>query len=169
MVKIISFSLAICFFFAIKPIERAIKTDIARESRPAWEMRDASLASRKEKEIKARFSVFTPFLICSPAAISSPESSTAAGPLGLKTAPPPLLLRFFFAFPPPPPSSFISALFSLDSRHLSVRFGVGKVLFFSFLRQIGLREVFFVFVKIGLREVMEFLKSLVIWKISSSL
>ncbi|XP_024031178.1 uncharacterized protein LOC112094474 [Morus notabilis] len=39
--------LLIQFFFAIKPIERAIRTDIARESRPAWEMRDASLASRK--------------------------------------------------------------------------------------------------------------------------
>ncbi|XP_024023474.1 translocase of chloroplast 34, chloroplastic-like [Morus notabilis] len=39
--------LLIQFFFAIKPIERAIKTDIARESRPAWEMRDASLFSRK--------------------------------------------------------------------------------------------------------------------------
>lgn len=39
--------LAIQYFFAIKPIERAIRKDIARESRPAWETRDASLVGRR--------------------------------------------------------------------------------------------------------------------------
>lgn len=35
------------YFFAIKPIERAIKNDIAKESRPSWELRDTGVASRK--------------------------------------------------------------------------------------------------------------------------
>ncbi|KAL5550038.1 hypothetical protein UlMin_000214 [Ulmus minor] len=39
--------LAIQYFFAIKPIERAIKSDIAKESRPAWELRDTSMGGRK--------------------------------------------------------------------------------------------------------------------------
>ncbi|KAM2654318.1 hypothetical protein EV2_025837 [Malus domestica] len=39
--------LAIQYFCAIKPIERAIKSDIAKESRPSWEMRDSSAAGRK--------------------------------------------------------------------------------------------------------------------------
>ena len=34
------------FLFVIKPIERAIKNDIKKESRPPWEVRDASAARR---------------------------------------------------------------------------------------------------------------------------
>ncbi|CAN6700843.1 unnamed protein product [Malus baccata var. baccata] len=39
--------LAIQYFCVIKPIERAIKRDIAKESRPSWEMRDSGAAGRK--------------------------------------------------------------------------------------------------------------------------
>lgn len=35
------------YFFIIKPLQQAIKNDIARETRPAWELRDAGLPSRK--------------------------------------------------------------------------------------------------------------------------
>uniref|UniRef100_A0A7N2M437 Reverse transcriptase zinc-binding domain-containing protein n=2 Tax=Quercus TaxID=3511 RepID=A0A7N2M437_QUELO len=38
---------ALQYFFVIKPIERAIKNDIAKESRPSWEMRDTGVGSRK--------------------------------------------------------------------------------------------------------------------------
>ncbi|XP_075638054.1 translocase of chloroplast 34-like [Castanea sativa] len=38
---------ALQYFFVIKPIERAIKNDIAKESRPSWEMRDTGMGSRK--------------------------------------------------------------------------------------------------------------------------
>ncbi|PON89754.1 Chloroplast protein import component [Trema orientale] len=44
--SLIPLVLALQYFFAIKPIEWAIKSDIAKESRPSWETRD-SLASRK--------------------------------------------------------------------------------------------------------------------------
>lgn len=39
--------LALQYFFIIKPIRRAIKNDISKESRPSWEMRDGGVASRK--------------------------------------------------------------------------------------------------------------------------
>ncbi|XP_062111854.1 translocase of chloroplast 34 isoform X1 [Humulus lupulus] len=39
--------LAFQYFFAIKPIEWAIRGDIAQESRPSWETRDTSMASRR--------------------------------------------------------------------------------------------------------------------------
>ncbi|KAH7522590.1 translocase of chloroplast 34 [Ziziphus jujuba] len=39
--------LVIQYFFAIKPIERAIRNDIAKESRPSWELRDSDKFSRK--------------------------------------------------------------------------------------------------------------------------
>ncbi|OWM75735.1 hypothetical protein CDL15_Pgr021900 [Punica granatum] len=35
------------YFFIIKPIQKAIKNDIAREARPAWEMRDTGSPLRK--------------------------------------------------------------------------------------------------------------------------
>ncbi|XP_048138638.1 translocase of chloroplast 34, chloroplastic-like [Rhodamnia argentea] len=35
------------YFFIIKPLQRAIKNDMARETRPAWELRDTGLSSRK--------------------------------------------------------------------------------------------------------------------------
>jgi len=40
-------SASLQYFFVIKPIERAIKNDIAKESRPSWEMRDTGVGSRK--------------------------------------------------------------------------------------------------------------------------
>ena len=30
------------FYFVIKPIERAIKNDIAKEAKPSWAIRDAN-------------------------------------------------------------------------------------------------------------------------------
>ncbi|KAF4403256.1 hypothetical protein G4B88_028027 [Cannabis sativa] len=39
--------LAFQYFFAIKPIEWAIRGDIAQESRPSWETRDTSMVSRR--------------------------------------------------------------------------------------------------------------------------
>ncbi|KAJ7954543.1 Translocase of chloroplast [Quillaja saponaria] len=38
---------ALQFFLVMKPIERAIKKDIAKESRPSWETRDVSAGNRK--------------------------------------------------------------------------------------------------------------------------
>ncbi|KAI6696127.1 hypothetical protein NL676_016246 [Syzygium grande] len=39
--------LAFQYFFIIKPIQGAIKSDIAKEARPSWELRDVGGASRK--------------------------------------------------------------------------------------------------------------------------
>ncbi|KAI4324885.1 hypothetical protein MLD38_030329 [Melastoma candidum] len=35
------------YFFIIKPIQRAIKSDIAKEAKPAWELRDSGGSSRR--------------------------------------------------------------------------------------------------------------------------
>lgn len=39
--------LAFQYFFIVKPIQKAIKQDIAKESKPLWELRDLGLANRK--------------------------------------------------------------------------------------------------------------------------
>ncbi|KAF5177487.1 Translocase of chloroplast [Thalictrum thalictroides] len=39
--------LAFQYFFIVKPIQRAIKSDIAKENKPLWELRDMGLASRR--------------------------------------------------------------------------------------------------------------------------
>ncbi|XP_057967789.1 translocase of chloroplast 34, chloroplastic-like [Malania oleifera] len=44
---LIPFILAFQYFFVIKQIQRAIKDDIASESKPSWELRDMGSASRK--------------------------------------------------------------------------------------------------------------------------
>ncbi|CAK9321409.1 unnamed protein product [Citrullus colocynthis] len=44
---LIPFIFALQYLFVVKPIERAIRRDISKESRPSWEMRDTSLSSRK--------------------------------------------------------------------------------------------------------------------------
>ncbi|XP_038876609.1 translocase of chloroplast 34 [Benincasa hispida] len=44
---LIPFIFALQYLFVVKPIERAIRSDISKESRPSWEMRDTSLSSRK--------------------------------------------------------------------------------------------------------------------------
>ncbi|KAK6920355.1 AIG1-type guanine nucleotide-binding (G) domain, partial [Dillenia turbinata] len=44
---LIPFILAFEYFFVVKWIQQAIKNDIAKESKPMWELRDASLTNRK--------------------------------------------------------------------------------------------------------------------------
>ncbi|KAF3441361.1 hypothetical protein FNV43_RR15275 [Rhamnella rubrinervis] len=39
--------LAVQYFLVIKPIERAIRSDVAKENRPSWEMRDTEKTNRK--------------------------------------------------------------------------------------------------------------------------
>ncbi|KAG1334853.1 translocase of chloroplast 34, chloroplastic [Cocos nucifera] len=39
--------LAFQYFFIVKPIQKVIKQDIAKESKPLWELRDLGLANRK--------------------------------------------------------------------------------------------------------------------------
>lgn len=43
----IPFILALQYLLIVKPMVRAIKSDIAKESRPAWELRDTNVAGRK--------------------------------------------------------------------------------------------------------------------------
>ncbi|XP_022135187.1 uncharacterized protein LOC111007215 [Momordica charantia] len=44
---LIPFIFALQYLFVVKPIERAIRSDISKESRPSWETRDTSFTSRK--------------------------------------------------------------------------------------------------------------------------